>query len=643
MIQIIFNKVILLSVVGTLIWCVLNLVFLIFGKLFLLKQKYYLLFIPLLLYLIPINIWSSFNVEKKEDMVETFTISESRFSQIVSHDVMIGSKNQDHLVKYSIKDTGSYDFVKKDVLNFLPYFWLTGVVILAINRIKNIIRFRRLLKQIELEPTREMLEIYNNSQYSKLVRLKCFDGIASPFTVGILKPTIFIPNTQLCHHEFNIILSHEMIHIKRYDLFLKALADFAQTIHFFNPFIYILKSQISSYCELSCDEAISTKMDIEQKKEYIELILALMKKSNTMISSDACLYNNEKKMERRMIEIMKLKRRSKFTVGISVIIIVVLLISSIALANALNVSENEITADISLQFDDQKLQQIVENEVGKNLHPISDSTIIFINPNNGQVLAGIGNALEPFEPMSTFKLITSFIALKENKVTVDEKFNCVGSTTVDNHTFRCWKVGGHGEQTLSSALLLSAGNPILIDISQRIGTDRFYKNYELLGLNNNSESKSSFYSYNEFNELELALTSIGQGFSVSPLQIVSAVSAMVNGGNLYQPYIDENLKLDFEIDGREQVLLNRVLAEGDSNAEVQHFLGSLADEFKIVGIGGSNEFLPRGSGNYGVSYIAIGPGPIENTQVVGIILLKGEKDVTVAENTIKNIIKEFMK
>lgn len=162
---------------------------------------------------------------------------------------------------------------------------------------------------------------------------------------------------------------------------------------------------------------------------------------------------------------------------------------------------------------------------------------------------------DSYEPGSVFKVITSAAGIEENMVQPDSKFNCRGSIRVADRTMHCHKRDGHGPEDFTHALMNSC-NPIFIEVAQRLGPEKFYKYFEAFGFTEPTgidlpaESKPvAGVTYHERksldNVVQLASSSFGQSFQVSPIQMISAISAIGNGGQLMKPYIvgsklDEN-------------------------------------------------------------------------------------------------------
>ena len=195
---------------------------------------------------------------------------------------------------------------------------------------------------------------------------------------------------------------------------------------------------------------------------------------------------------------------------------------------------------------------------------------------------------DTYEPGSTFKIITLAMALEEGKTTLQDSFYCGGNINVLGRSspIRCWKTEGHGSQDLTQAVQHSC-NVAFVNIGQRIGAERFYEYCDAFGFLNLSEnpdeslsaktgidlsgeSGSIWWSKNTFcsekNLSQLAAASFGQTFTITPLQLVCAVSACVNGGNLMEPYV---VKKAVDAEGltayeREPKAVRRVISEATS-------------------------------------------------------------------------------
>ena len=218
-----------------------------------------------------------------------------------------------------------------------------------------------------------------------------------------------------------------------------------------------------------------------------------------------------------------------------------------------------LTIDINIQL---ALERELSN-VDDTLSP-DNSLGIVIDPNTGEILAmasrptynpnnykkfspEVLNRNLPiwmtYEPGSTFKIITMASAVEEKVIDIfKDTFYDSGSVKVNGTRIGCWKSGGHGLQTYLQVLENSC-NPGFVKLGQLLGKERLFSYFDLFGFGDksgidlNGESKGIIFPLNKVGDLELATSAFGQGISVTPIQQVTAVSSVVNGGNLYTPYI----------------------------------------------------------------------------------------------------------
>lgn len=152
-----------------------------------------------------------------------------------------------------------------------------------------------------------------------------------------------------------------------------------------------------------------------------------------------------------------------------------------------------------------------------------------------------------YEPGSTFKILTSAIALNEGVVKVEDEFYDPGYRIVDGEKIKCWKLIGHGHQNFQDGFCNSC-NSVFIDMALRLGMDRFYKAMnsfgigELTGIDFQGEANSIMMDKNLVKTVDLARMGFGQAVAVSPIQLITALSATINGGNLLTPYIVERIE-----------------------------------------------------------------------------------------------------
>ena len=247
---------------------------------------------------------------------------------------------------------------------------------------------------------------------------------------------------------------------------------------------------------------------------------------------------------------------------------------------------------------------------------------------------------DPYEPGSVFKIITLAAALEENVVNLNSSFMCTDAgATVQGTTITCWKRGGHGAQNLSEIVQHSC-NPAFVNIGQSLGTKKFREYFEAFGLMEKTgvdlpgEATSLYHSDSAFGNIELASSSIGQSFKVTGLQLISAVSAAVGGGYLYEPYIVKGV-LDSEgnvIAEYEPTLKRQVISEETSRmvAELCEGVVTLGSGklayvpgYRIGGKTGTAEKLDQnyapGEEKYALSFL--GFAPIDDPRIAVLVVL----------------------
>ncbi len=243
--------------------------------------------------------------------------------------------------------------------------------------------------------------------------------------------------------------------------------------------------------------------------------------------------------------------------------------------------------------------------------------------------------VDTYEPGSTFKAIVAAIALEENIVSLNDTFVCNGSTKVADRSIRCHNVQGHGVQTFPQAVQNSC-NCAFIEIGQRIGKDIFLKYFRAFGFGQSTnfdlpgEATGIYYNESNMTTIDLATNSFGQNFTATPLQMITAFSAIANGGELVTPHIVKQvLNADGSVAEEKQAnLVRRVISEKTSETlrgimeQVVSIGGgknAYLKGFHVAGKTGTSEKLPRGNGEYIASFI--GYAPADDPQVVVLVML----------------------
>lgn len=267
---------------------------------------------------------------------------------------------------------------------------------------------------------------------------------------------------------------------------------------------------------------------------------------------------------------------------------------------------------------------------------------------------------DTYEPGSTFKMVTATAAFEEKVLKVDDKFNCPGFKIVEDRKIRCHKVGGHGPETFRDGIKNSC-NPVFIEVGARVGAEKMYKEYRKLGLFNKTgidvpgEANSIMHNIKDIKPVELATMSFGQSIQITPLQLLVAASAIVNGGNIVIPHFAYNVKdkegnivkqfnysvksgaVSKETSETMKELLEAVVAEGSGrNAAI--------DGIRVGGKTATSEKLPRRTGKYISSFL--GFAPANNPNLIGIILIDEPVGIyyggTIAAPAIAKIFKNIL-
>lgn len=243
-----------------------------------------------------------------------------------------------------------------------------------------------------------------------------------------------------------------------------------------------------------------------------------------------------------------------------------------------------------------------------------------------------------YEPGSTFKIITAAVALEENLVQTDIQgdFMCTGSYQVEDYNIRCWRDEPHGSQSLRDALCNSC-NPAFMQLGQRIGASTLYKYYKAFGLFDligNDIAKtyhSVFHPLKNVGKVELATISFGQRFEISPLQLITAVSAVANDGKLVQPRIVHKVEnadtgvIEVQQDKQIRQVISKETSEKIKNMMQSVVLDGTGKRASVEGytIGGKSGTSEPTVGNEDAGYVAsfVAISPIENTQVVVLTVL----------------------
>lgn len=348
MISFLFGKILYMSISATIACIMVFVIWLSFKRFFSKGWGYYLWLIPILMFLIPLS-FSDFEPITRTSFVseptETNTTSSKPDTQNIDTNTAPTVKTtRTEAIRNTIV-TKTRNVIKDQQLRPLPFaevialIWFIGVLLIISGRQICGIRFRRRLRRFCISPSDKQEIVFNSIKLdmnikSKVV-LKVLDAPVSPFLTGIKSPMIVVPTT-VSDSELSPVLMHELTHLKRHDLWYQALIHVICTIHWFNPFTYILDSFIKKMMELSCDEAVTSTMNNEQRHYYGLSVLTLMKKNKHFIKNSLFLSENASDLKQRLEVIMKNKKYSISRILISTLLSVCVLCSTTALALTVN-------------------------------------------------------------------------------------------------------------------------------------------------------------------------------------------------------------------------------------------------------------------------------------------------------------------
>lgn len=267
---------------------------------------------------------------------------------------------------------------------------------------------------------------------------------------------------------------------------------------------------------------------------------------------------------------------------------------------------------------------------------------------------------DTYEPGSTFKTITAAAALEKGVVSLNDTFSCPGFRIVEDRKIRCHKVGGHGAETFVQGIENSC-NPVFIDLGQRIGVDDFCGYFQQFGLLSKTgvdlpgEAGTIFHKKENIGPVELATISFGQSFQITPIQLATTVSSLINGGTRVTPHFgveirdgEGNLLKELTYEKKEGIvseetsetmrfLLEKVVSEGGGKK-------AYIEGYRIGGKTATSQTLPRGTNKYISSFI--GFAPADDPQVLAIAIIHNPQGIyyggTIAAPVIQDIFSNIL-
>lgn len=267
---------------------------------------------------------------------------------------------------------------------------------------------------------------------------------------------------------------------------------------------------------------------------------------------------------------------------------------------------------------------------------------------------------DTYEPGSTFKIITASAGLEEGAVHLTDQFSCPGYKVVEDRRIRCHKVGGHGAENFVQGIQNSC-NPVFIEVGLKIGVDRFFDYFrqfglmDLTGVDIPGEAGTIMHKKENVGQVELATISFGQSFQITPIQLATTVSALVNGGRRVTPHFGmevlsaEGKKVKtFRYNAKKHIvsektsqtmreLLESVVAEGSGK-------NAYVEGYRIGGKTATSQTLPRSANKYISSFV--GFAPADDPQILGMCVIYNPQGVyyggTIAAPVIGKIFENIL-
>ncbi len=264
---------------------------------------------------------------------------------------------------------------------------------------------------------------------------------------------------------------------------------------------------------------------------------------------------------------------------------------------------------------------------------------------------------DTYEPGSVFKIITAASAFEEGVVALEDNFFCPGYKMVEDRRIHCHKRTGHGAETF----IMNSCNPVFIELGMRLGTDNFYKYFNQFGLLERTgidlpgEAMTIMHNKKNVGPVELATVSFGQSFQITPIQLATTVSSLVNGGNRVTPHFGVSVKND---QGELVETLQYEVKEGIVSSDTSQVLRSVLEQvvsegsgkrakidgFSIGGKTATSQTLPRSANKYISSFL--GFAPAENPQVLALTIINNPQGIyyggTIAAPVVQEIFSNIL-
>ena len=248
---------------------------------------------------------------------------------------------------------------------------------------------------------------------------------------------------------------------------------------------------------------------------------------------------------------------------------------------------------------------------------------------------------DTYEPGSAFKIITASAALEEGVVTEEDTFQCPGYIVVDDRKIRCAKVQGHGTETFVQGTMNSC-NPVFVTVGLRLGTNRYYHYFEQFGLKKKTgidlpgEAGTIMHREEDMGPVELATVSFGQSFQITPIQLATTVSSLINGGKRITPHFGlKTLNEEGKVTHTFTWPAEKGIVSEDTSSRMREILFQVVENgggqngkvegYRIGGKTATSETLPRGTGRYISSFL--GFAPAQDPKVLALCIIRNPQGV----------------
>ncbi|MBQ8116866.1 MAG: peptidoglycan glycosyltransferase [Lachnospiraceae bacterium] len=248
---------------------------------------------------------------------------------------------------------------------------------------------------------------------------------------------------------------------------------------------------------------------------------------------------------------------------------------------------------------------------------------------------------DTYEPGSTFKIVTAAAGLESGVVTPDSTFSCPGYIIVDDRKIRCHKTSGHGSEDFVHATMNSC-NPVFITVGLRLGVERYYEYFEKFGLKKKTgvdlpgEAGTIMHKMEDMGNVELATVSFGQSFQITPIQLLTTASSIINGGNRITPHFGiESIDPAGNVVEIYSYPVTQGIVSEETSATMREMLEMVVKEgggkngqvpgYRIGGKTATSQTLPRGTGRYIASFV--GFAPADDPQVIALAIVTNPQGV----------------